>query len=488
MPQLLRRTKIIATLGPATDQKNTLEKIIISGVNIVRLNFSHGNSSEHFFRANKVRKLANQLHKYIAILGDLQGPKIRISTFQTNNIYLQSGDDFLIDSTLKNSHNNQKYVGVNYKELPQDVSPGDYLLLDDGKIQLKVIKIQNTQIFTKVVIGGLLSNNKGINKLGGGLSAKVLTNKDKLDIITAAKIGVDYLAISFPRNSMDLNFARKLITDAGSNAKIISKIERAEVVKSDDTIDDIIKASDAVMIARGDLGIEIGEPQLVGIQKKIIQRAHLLNRAVITATQMMESMIINSVPTRAEIMDVANAVLDGTDAVMLSAETATGQYPSETVSSMADVCLGAEKTLNNTNNQLIFINQLQKKINNTKEAIAASTMHIANCLSKIRAIISITDWEHIVLLLSRFNSQLPIFALSKHIHILNIVTLYKGVIPIYFNRTGNNIIDARQASNLLRDQGFLTPGELVIIIQDNIVNQSNINNVTHILTIEEQCK
>lgn len=481
MRQSIRRTKIIATLGPATDKHDNLKKIIIAGVDVVRLNFSHGEVKEHFNRARQVRKIASNLNKYIAILGDLQGPKIRISTFQSSKIYLKPGDDFLIESKNYNNKYQCQYATVNYEALPKDVSPGDFLLLDDGKIQLKVLKIQNTQIHTRVITGGLLLHNKGINKFGGGLTAKVLTNKDKLDIITAAKIGVDYLAISFPRNSTDLNQARKLIVNAGSNAKIISKIERAEVVKSDTSIDDIIQASDAVMVARGDLGVEIGELELVGIQKKIIQRAHTMNRAVITATQMMESMIVNSIPTRAEIMDVANAVLDGTDAVMLSAETAIGQYPTETVISMSNVCIGAEKILDTDYFQLKYQSQ---KIKNIEEAIAASVMYIANHLHTIKAIVSITDCIDFSSLMSRINSKLPIFVLSKNIHTLNLVTLYRGVISIYFNHTGNNIADARSASNFLRDKGFVASGELIVIIQDNINNQSNINNVSHILQVE----
>ncbi|URJ24295.1 pyruvate kinase [Candidatus Blochmanniella camponoti] len=482
MSQQLRRTKIIATLGPATDKGNNLEKIIISGANIVRLNFSHGKTQEHFVRAEKVRKIASKLSTYIAILGDLQGPKIRISTFQGNKIYLKSGDNFLIDAMMTNNNKgNHKCVGVDYEELAQDVHPEDLLLLDDGRIQLKVITIHNTKIYTKVIIGGMLYNNKGLNKLGGGLSAKVLTNKDKIDIITAAQIGVDYLAISFPRSSIDLNCARKLIVDAGSHAKIISKIERAEVVASDETIDDIIHASDAVMVARGDLGVEIGEPELVGVQKKIIQRARALNRAVITATQMMESMVHNSMPTRAEVMDVANAVLDGTDAVMLSAETATGQYPSETVAAMANVCLGAEKISNI--NFLSDINQ-KKKFDDIEEAIAISAMYTANHLTGVSAVIVLTEFESTTLLMSRINSKLPIFALSQHKHILNIVTLYKGVIPIYFNKTGNNVIDAKYASNLLRDKGLLLSGELVVVIQNDIYNKCDVINISHILQVK----
>ncbi|URJ29942.1 pyruvate kinase [Blochmannia endosymbiont of Camponotus sp.] len=481
MPRQMRRTKIIATLGPATDKDNNLEKIIVSGANIVRLNFSHGETKEHFIRAKKVREIASKLKKYIAILGDLQGPKIRISTFQGNKIYLKSGDNFLIDTMLTKDIGDHKCVGVDYAELAQDVRSGDLLLLDDGKIKLKIITINNTKIYTKVIIGGILSNNKGLNKLGGGLTAKVLTNKDKIDIITAAQIGVDYLAISFPRSSIDLDLARKLVVDAGSHAKIVSKIERAEVVSSDETIDDIIHASDAVMVARGDLGVEIGEPELVGVQKKIIKRACALNRTVITATQMMESMVHNSMPTRAEVMDVANAVLDGTDAVMLSAETAIGQYPSETVATVANVCLGAEKISNI--NFFTHTNQ-KKKINNIEEIIAISAMYTANHLEGVSAIIALTESENTTLLMSRINSKLPIFALAQHKRTLNIVTLYKGVIPIYFNRTGDNVKDAKYARNLLRDEGFLISGELVVIIQNDIYNKCDIMNISHILQVE----
>lgn len=483
MPQQLRRTKIIATLGPTTDQNNNLEKIINSGTNIVRLNFSHGKITEHIIRAEKVREIALRLNKHIAILGDLQGPKIRISTFKNNKIYLKSGDNFILDTMTTNNQGNNRRVGVNYEKLPQEVCPGDLLLLDDGRIQLQVSAIHNSQIYTKVITGGILSNNKGINKLGGGLSANILTNKDRIDILAATKIGVDYLAISFLRNSIDLYNAKKIIIDAGSNAKIISKLERAEVVASDKTIDDIIIASDAVMVARGDLGIEIGTSELAGIQKKIIQRAHTLNTAVITATQMMESMITNSIPTRAEVMDVANAVLDGTDAIMLSAETAIGQYPSETVDTVANICLGAEKFLHT--NRTINTNQSSKKINNIKEAIATSTMYIANTLNKISAVISITELENIVLLMSRINSKLPIFAFSQHKHILNTVTLYKGVIPVYFNKNNENIENnTKYASNILREKGFIKPGELIIATTDNINNNLNIANIGYIFQVQ----
>ena len=343
MSRKLRRTKIVCTMGPATDRDNNLEKIIAAGANVVRMNFSHGTPDDHIERAERVRAIAKKLGKTVAILGDLQGPKIRVSTFKDGKIFLNVGDKFILDAELPKGEGNQEAVGLDYKTLPQDVVPGDILLLDDGRVQLKVLSTEGAKVFTEVTVGGPLSNNKGINKLGGGLSADALTEKDKADIITAARIGVDYLAVSFPRSSADLNYARELAKQAGLEAKIVAKVERAETVVDEAAMDDIILASDVIMVARGDLGVEIGDPELVGVQKKLIRRSRQLNRAVITATQMMESMISNPMPTRAEVMDVANAVLDGTDAVMLSAETAAGQYPAETVATMARVCLGAEK-------------------------------------------------------------------------------------------------------------------------------------------------
>ena len=345
MSRRLRRTKIVTTLGPATDRDNNLEKVIAAGANVVRMNFSHGTPEDHQLRADKVREIAAKLGRHVAILGDLQGPKIRVSTFKEGKIFLNVGDKFLLDANLGKGEGDKEKVGIDYKGLPADVVPGDILLLDDGRVQLKVLEVQGMKVFTEVTVGGPLSNNKGINKLGGGLSAEALTDKDKADIVTAAKIGVDYLAVSFPRCGEDLNYARRLARDAGCDAKIVAKVERAEAVCDQDAMDDVILASDVVMVARGDLGVEIGDPELVGIQKALIRRARQLNRSVITATQMMESMITNPMPTRAEVMDVANAVLDGADCVMLSEETAMGNFPVETVQYMRKITDEAEKLL-----------------------------------------------------------------------------------------------------------------------------------------------
>lgn len=481
MLKRLRRTKIVTTLGPATDRDNNLEKIIKMGANVVRLNFSHGEFEEHKQRAENVRTISERLGKHVAILGDLQGPKIRISTFAEGKVLLNKGDRFILDANLSKDGGTKHSVGIDYKELPSDVNPNDILLLDDGRIQLKVVETTQSQIICDVIIGGPLSNNKGINKQGGGLSAAALTEKDKQDIIHAASIGVDYLAVSFPRNGDDIHYARHLARCAGSHAKIIAKVERAEAVASDEAMDDIIMASDIVMVARGDLGVEIGDPELVGVQKKLIRRSRALNRGVITATQMMESMITNPLPTRAEVMDVANAVLDGTDAVMLSAETAVGQYPAETVASMASVCLGAEK-MTGVN---ICNSRLEHEFDTIEEAVAMSAMYAANHLKGVKAIIALTESGQTPLMMSRLSSGVPIFALSCHNRTLNQTALYRGVIPIYFDsKSDNGLSVSLDAIKLLCNNGYLEKGDRVLVTQGDMMKIIGSTNTCRILCVE----
>ncbi|MFQ1015182.1 pyruvate kinase [Avibacterium paragallinarum] len=471
MSRRLRRTKIVCTMGPSTDRGNNLEKIIAAGANVVRMNFSHGTPEDHIGRAQRVREIAQKLGKTVAILGDLQGPKIRVSTFKDGKIFLNVGEKFILDAELPKGEGTQESVGLDYKTLPQDVVPGDILLLDDGRVQLKVLSTEGAKVFTEVTVGGPLSNNKGINKLGGGLSADALTEKDKADIITAARIGVDYLAVSFPRSSADLNYARQLAEEAGLKAKIVAKVERAETVMSDEAMDDIILASDVIMVARGDLGVEIGDPELVGVQKKLIRRSRQLNRVVITATQMMESMISNPMPTRAEVMDVANAVLDGTDAVMLSAETAAGQYPSETVAAMAKVCLGAEK-MPSVN---VSRHRVDRTFDTIEEAVAMSAMFAANHMKGVAAIIAMTNSGHTAKLMSRISSGLPIFALSRHQETLNLCALYRGVIPVHFDQESRTIEGLKSAIQLLKDKGYLVTGDLVLLTQGDLLTSGGTN-------------
>lgn len=459
-----RRTKILATLGPATDTQETIEAIIKAGANVVRMNFSHGQAEDHIERAKKVRTAAKKLNKYVAILGDLQGPKIRVSRFKDGPVHLSVGQAFCLDAELGKEEGNSETVGIDYKALPDDVSKDDLLLLDDGRIQLVVTAVEGRKVHTKVTVGGKLSNNKGINRQGGGLSAEALTEKDKEDIKTAAAIGVDYLAVSFPRSGADLEYARELAVAAGSNAMICAKVERAETVASDEAMDDVIRASDAVMVARGDLGVEIGDAELVGVQKKLIARSRQLNKVVITATQMMESMIESPMPTRAEVMDVANAVLDGTDAVMLSAETAAGQYPVETVQAMSRVCEGAESHPS----VRISKHRLDEFFNDISETTAMAAVYAANHLKTITAIVALTESGTTPKLMSRITTSLPIIAMSRHTSTLNMMALYRGVIPMSFDSTlskpgqiTSDVVKVLKSSGLLKvgDQIMLTYGD-----------------------------
>ena len=335
-----RTTKIITTLGPATDNEQTMRELIDAGVDVVRMNFSHGDAEEQLWRAKLVRKVSAQKKYHIGILGDLQGPKIRIQRFVNDQIELRTGQRFILDAELEQNAGDENRVGISYTDLYKDVKKGDELLLDDGRITLGVEQIKDRQVITTVQIGGVLSNNKGVNRRGGGLSARTITDKDKLDIEFATKIGVDYLAVSFPRSPEDMLYAKKLMQQAGGNAALIAKIERSEAL---DCIDDILEVVDGVMIARGDLSIEIGDAALTAVQKQLIVKARTHNCIAITATEMLQSMIDSSVPTRAEISDVANAVLDGSDALMLSAESAIGKHPALVVRTMSRICQGAER-------------------------------------------------------------------------------------------------------------------------------------------------
>lgn len=477
---MLKRTKIVATLGPSTDQPGVLEEILRNGVNTVRLNFSHGSADDHKRRASEVRKIARKLGIAVAVLGDLQGPKIRIARFQGDKIQLNTGDNFALDSSLGNNQGDQTQVGIDYKELPEDSKPGDILLLDDGRVQLQVTGVEGSRINTEVIIGGPLSNNKGINRQGGGLSAAALTDKDRRDIKTAADIDMDYVAVSFPRSAADLQEARELLDAAGSRAEIIAKVERAETVSCSEALDEIILACDGIMVARGDLGVEIGDAELIGVQKHIIKRSRELNRVVITATQMMESMIQNPMPTRAEVFDVANAILDGTDAVMLSAETAAGQHPVEVVKSMTSICQGAEK------HQLsrpaaTFPMQDQQR---TDVAIAHSAMYTANNLEGVKAIICLTESGSTPLSMSRIRSGLPIYALTRNERTMRRTALYRGVEPIFFDATqiakdklNDEVLAGLKARNLLQS------GDLVILTRGAQLGEHGGTNSLQILRV-----
>ncbi|WP_133407328.1 pyruvate kinase [Parashewanella tropica] len=478
---MFRRTKIVTTLGPATDRDDNLRKIIAKGANVVRLNFSHGSPEDHLKRATDVRNIAKELGVNVAILGDLQGPKIRVSTFKDNKkVQLDLGQPFVLDAELAKGEGDENHVGIDYKELPDDVNIGDILMLDDGRVQLRVEKVEGRKVHTTVTVAGPLSNNKGINKQGGGLSAAALTDKDKADIITAAEIKVDYLAVSFPRTGADLDYARRLVNEAGHNPMIVAKVERAEAVETQEAMDDVIKASDVVMVARGDLGVEIGDAALVAVQKKLIQRSRQLNKVVITATQMMESMITSPMPTRAEVMDVANAVLDGTDAVMLSAETAAGDFPEETVTAMGNVCVGAEAHPSIR----VSKHRLDQTFDSVEETIAMSTMYAANHLNGIKAIIALTESGSTPKLMSRISSALPIFALSRHEKTLAKMALYRGVKPVYFDSTQHSADAlAKMALEELVKSGDLQSGDMVLMTKGDAMETIGGTNTCKVLIV-----
>ena len=475
-----RRTKIVATLGPSTDSLEKITQLIQAGVNVVRLNFSHGSAEDHQRRATMVREAAAKSGRFVAVLGDLQGPKIRIARFVDSKIYLNVGDRFTLDASLDKAAGNQQVVGIDYENLAQDCQPDDLLLLDDGRVQLKVDKIVDSRLECVVTVGGPLSNNKGINRLGGGLSAGALTDKDRADIVTAAAIDVDYLAVSFPRNGDDIREARRLFQEAGGDAGLIAKIERAETVSCVENIDEIIDASDGVMVARGDLGVEIGDAELIGIQKLIIDRARTLNKTVITATQMMETMITQPMPTRAEVFDVANAVLDGTDAVMLSAETAAGSYPVETIEAMVRVIVGAEK---NRHSQ-VSKHRMNEVFHKIDESIALAAMYTANHLNGVKAIVAMTESGATPLLMSRIRSGLPIYAYSKNPKTQRKVALYRGVKTVPFDSTNMPLdqINYNAVSELVK-RGVVNEGDLVIITKGDYVNAQGGTNTMKIVRV-----
>jgi pyruvate kinase len=450
-----RRTKIVATLGPATDTRETMEALIRAGVDVVRLNFSHGEPGEHERRLALVREAAATVGKDVGVLGDLQGPKIRIEKFKTKKVTLKDGQRFTFDAELGDDDGDETQVGLTYKDLPKDVKTGDKLVLGDGEISMHVIEVFGSRIICTVENGGEVSNHKGINRQGGGLSAGALTDKDHEDIRLAAKLGVDYLAVSFPRDASDIEQTRILLNAAGSRAGIVAKIERSEAITN---LDSIILASDAVMIARGDLAVEIGDAELPGVQKHIVHRARDLNRTVITATQMMESMIHSPVPTRAEVLDVANAVMDGTDAVMLSGETATGKYPVKTVEAMARVCIGAEKhRLTQRSGPRVL-----KHFKSVDEAIAMAVMYTANHMD-VKAIIALTESGSTALWMSRTSSGIPIYAMTRHETTRRRVTLCRGVYPVAFDvmHTDPDHV-LKDAAEELKRQRIVINGDYVI--------------------------
>ena len=473
-----RRTKIVATLGPASERPKTLRKMIKSGLDVARLNFSHGSADEHRERARRLRKAAKDCGRDVGLLGDLQGHKIRVMRFKKGSVHLRAGDAFFLDSQLGLNEGTKKGVGVALDTLHEDVTENDILLLNDGLISLRVDQVDGTRIHTTVIDGGILSDHKGINLKGGGLSAPALTEVDRENIRLAAELDIDFLAVSFVRTGEDIEEARRLFEAAGGSGQIVAKIERTEAV---DNIDSIIAAADVIMVARGDLGVEMGYAGLTGIQKKLIRKTRKAHTIVITATQMMESMIENPIPTRAEVSDVANAVIDGTDAVMLSGETAVGKHPNKAIEAMADVCVGAEKY----HVPHASTHRASEHFDRVDEAIAMATMYTANHLD-VRAIIALTESGSTTRWMSRVRSDIPIYALTPHTATSRRVALYRGVYPVEFG------IDIDTPRSLYQDifkillqAGYVAAGDLVIFTKGDLDGVSGSTNAMKILRVAD---
>jgi pyruvate kinase len=475
---MLRRTKIVATLGPACSDPKVLDKMIEAGVDVVRLNFSHGTAEEHIQRAEMVRSLAKTRGRAIGILVDLQGPKIRIGRFKDGKITLAPGDPFKLDINCELG--DQTKVGLDYKDLIYDVSRGATLLLDDGRIEMWVEDVKDGVVTCKVIQGGVLSNNKGINRKGGGLSASALTDKDIEDIKTAAQLRADYMAVSFPRSAADIQQAREILHAAGGKAWIVAKIERAEAIEA---LSDILDASDAIMVARGDLGVEVGDAAVPALQKRMIRMAREKNKVAITATQMMESMISSPIPTRAEVSDVANAVLDGTDAVMLSAETAAGQYPVEAIAAMNRVCLEAEKEI-----EPPVFGVKHDDILRVDEAIAKSSAFTSLHLN-VKAIAAMTQSGSTALWISRISTHVPIYALTPEVNTRRKVTLFRGVYPVNFRpSTEDRDQLLTEAEDELRRRGAVRNGDLILLTIGEPIGRSGGTNTMKIVRVGERKK
>ena len=473
----MRRTKIIATLGPATDDPEILGKLIKAGADVVRVNFSHGGAGDRERRVRMVREVAERCGRYVAVLGDLQGPKIRIQRFVEGAVQLAEGQRFLLDPAMDAAAGTVAGVGVAYAALSRDVAPGDILLLDDGFITLTVEQVTGTQIHCIVTQGGRLADNKGINKQGGGLSAPALTDKDREDVKRAAALGVDWLAVSFVRRAEDLHEARTLLQEAGGTARLVAKIERAEAIAN---LESIIDAADAVMVARGDLGVEMGYAGLTGLQKKILKMTRQRHKVAITATQMLESMIHSQVPTRAEVSDIANAVMGGTDAVMLSAETAVGEYPVRAVTTMSEVCVGAESYYLRLGRPK---HRDEDRFTAVDEAIAMAVMYTANHLP-VTAIIALTESGSTPLWMSRIRSDIPIFAFTRHETTRRRVVMYRGVYPVEFDVTHTDMERMyREVFRVLLDMGHVRVGDLVIVTKGELTGVAGKTNSMQILPV-----
>src|SRR5690348_9748825 len=474
----VRRTRIVATLGPATDADGMLERILREGVDVVRLNLSHGTAADHIKRAEAVRAASERIGCEVGVLADLQGPKIRVERFANGAVMLEPGQPFTLDCRSGAPLGDATRVGVSYLGLPRDVRANDVLLLDDGLIALQVREVAGTQVHCIVLIGGKLSDRKGLNRQGGGLSVSALSDKDRADIKLAAQLQADFLAVSFVRSAADIEEARRLLREAGGHGALVAKIERAEAI---DALEEIVDAADAVMVARGDLGVEIGDAELPGLQKKIIRESLARNRVVITATQMLQSMVESPIPTRAEVLDVANAVIDGTDAVMLSQESAAGKHPEAAVAAMSRICLGAERQFEPAED----ISALTHRLDRTDQAIAMAAMFLATQLPA-RAIVALTESGTTAQWLSRYRTSVPIYALTPSAEARRRMLLLRDVKSMAFAGHGAYpALVVREAVRQLFESGDLAVGDRVLLTHGDHTGRGGGTNTMKLLSVGE---
>ena len=476
----LNRTKIVATVGPASGSTDVLKEMIINGCSVFRINFSHGSHESHGESIDNIRRAAKSLQQNVAILGDLQGPKIRIGEIIGESFDIEVGQELLLDSDIPDTDGSPEGVSYLCDTLAQSCEPGRVLMLDDGRVQLEVISVSGNAIKTRVVAGSKLSSRKGLNLQGGGLAEDALTPKDLKDMAFAAKQNLDYICVSFPAKAADMEDARQKLDALGCATQLIAKLERAEVVASEAVIDEMINSCDGVMVARGDLAVEVGFEAVTSYQKQIIARARRLNKPVIVATQMMESMIDSPVPTRAEVSDVANAVFDYADAVMLSAESAVGAYPIETIKTVYDVIVATEKHVLTQ----VSKHRVEMDFEYVDESIAMATMYLANHFKKVKAIVCLTESGSTALWMSRIKTHLPLVAMSPKDATLNRTALYKGVRPAFLQKTPGGATQFDDVIQFMRCAVHLEKGDHVVVTFGDVVGVDGHTNTLKVLEVK----
>ncbi len=471
-----RRAKIVATIGPATRDPENLKKAIEAGMNVARLNFSHGTHEEHDQVIHHLRRISLELKAPVTILQDLQGPKVRVGLFEKGSISLKSKQ--IVTVTIEDVLGQEGLIPSDFKELCKACRPGNQILLDDGLIELKVISVAETSLQAEVIYGGILKNRKGMNLPGVNLPVEAMTAKDKEDLAFGLKNKVDFVALSFVRHGKDIRQLREMIEKAQSKAKIVAKIEMLEAL---DNLEEIVRLSDVVMVARGDLAVEIGQSRLPRSQKRIIQLCNQLGKPVITATQMLDSMVENPRPTRAEITDVANAVLDGTDALMLSAESASGKYPFKSIRTMHEIILEVEK-----NEESYYKISLDHELLSTPASIAACSALSALKLNAT-AIVCLTTSGKTAQIISSFRPKAQIIAMTKDTEVLNRLEMIWGLQTLNLNPYTNLKEVISQVEKLLIQNGLGKTGDRIILtLGQPIADKSKTNSLhVHILGGEE---